>query len=85
MNPGIGPIFCHSAVEELNREYRASGVKLPDTLLVSQAPARKSWAGVLVVAPPGAAESSWMSRFSGCSRRSVRVDAHASHPPMAVS
>lgn len=68
VNPGIGPIFCHSAVEELNREYRASGINLPTTLLVSQAPARKSWAGVLVVAPPGAAESSWMSRFSGCSR-----------------
>ena len=71
VNPGIGPIFCHAAVEDLNREYRASGIELPPTLLVSQAPARKSWAGVLVVAPPGAAESTWMSRFSGCSRGSA--------------
>ena len=71
VNAGIGPIYCHSAVEELNREYRASGIALPPTLLVSQSPARKSWSGVLVVAPPGAAESSWMSRFSGCSRASA--------------
>ena len=64
VNPGIGPIFCHSAVEELNREYRASGIELPPTFLVSQAPARKTWEGALVIAPPAAANSSWMSRFS---------------------
>jgi putative mRNA 3-end processing factor len=68
INPEIGPVYCHSAVEEINREYRATGVRLPPTLLVSQSPARKSWAGVLVIAPPGAAESSWMTRFTGGSR-----------------
>ncbi len=71
VNPGIGPIFCHSAVEELNREYRASGISLPPTFLVSQAPARKSWEGVLVVAPPAAANSPWMSRFSSGSTAMV--------------
>lgn len=67
VNAGIGPIFCHSSVEELNGEYRASGVSLPPTFLVSQAPARKKWGGVLLICPPGAADSSWMNRFSAAS------------------
>jgi len=71
VNPAIGPIFCHSAVEELNREYRASGISLPPTFLVSQAPARKTWEGALVVAPPAAANSSWMTRFSSGSTAMV--------------
>ena len=67
VNADIGPIYCHSSVEELNGEYRASGVALPPTFLVSQAPGRRNWAGVLLICPPGAAESSWMNRFSNAS------------------
>lgn len=63
----IGPIFCHPTVEELNKEYRNTGIDLPPTLLPGQAPARKSWGGTLIVAPPGTANSQWMSKFGDAS------------------
>ena len=62
LDPGIGPIVCHGAVQNLNAAYRASGVSLPDTHLVSDmAPAQLSRA--LVVAPPSAAQTTWLKRF----------------------
>ncbi len=62
---GIGPIFCHGAVEPLNRAYREAGVDLPDTRLVSEVPARDKAAfrGALIIAPPSAQGSAWMRRF----------------------
>jgi putative mRNA 3-end processing factor len=64
LDPTIGPIFCHGAVEPLNRAYRESGVALPETLLVSEAGKDKSaFRDALVLAPPSAAGSTWMRRF----------------------
>ncbi|WP_322069081.1 ligase-associated DNA damage response exonuclease [Paraburkholderia bannensis] len=65
VNRAIGPIFCHGAVEPLNRAYRDAGVDLPPTQLVSDIPARdKSVFGqALVIAPPSAQGSAWMRRF----------------------
>ncbi len=61
-----GPIYTHGAVERLNREYRAGGVRLPDTTHVGAAPV-KNWAGALIVAPPSAAGSPWLRRFGAAS------------------
>lgn len=63
VDPSIGAIYCHPSVQQLNDEYRASGVDLPKTWLSSQAPARKDWGGVLVVTPPSTANSKWLSSF----------------------
>ena len=63
----IGPIYCHPAVQLMNDEYRASGINLPKTWLPSQAPARKGWGGVLIVAPPSMAHSAWLSQFGNAS------------------
>ena len=59
----IGAIYCHPSVEQLNQDYRDSGIELPTTWLPSQAPARKDWSGVLVVAPPSVANSVWLNKF----------------------
>ena len=59
----IGPIFCHGAVEPLNRAYRAAGVALPPTTLVSQVQDKALFRKGLVLAPPSAAGSTWMRRF----------------------
>ena len=67
VDPAIGPIFCHPTVQQLNEEYRASGVELPKTWLPSQAPARKDWGGVLIVTPPSTANSTWLSKFGDAS------------------
>ena len=71
IDPDIGPIVTHGAVEKLVRAYRAAGVKLPDTRLVTETPdGRKkgtSFAGCLVLAPPSAMGSPWVRRFAPAS------------------
>ena len=63
INASIGPIVCHGAVEPLNRAYRAAGVDLPQTRLVSEIDDRTSLGRALVLAPPSVAGSPWMRRF----------------------
>ena len=63
VDASIGPIFCHGAVEPLNRAYRASGVALPPTTLVSTVTDKTLFRRGLVLAPPSAAGSTWMRRF----------------------
>lgn len=65
VDAAIGPIFCHGAVEPLNRAYREAGVALPDTRLVSDIPAKDKamFKGALIVAPPSAQGGTWMRRF----------------------
>jgi putative mRNA 3-end processing factor len=62
---GIGPVFCHGAVEPLNRAYREAGVRLPPVRLVSEVPAKDKahFSQALIVAPPSAQGSAWLRRF----------------------
>jgi hypothetical protein len=53
----------HGAVEALNRAYRASGVALPSTRMVSDAAADANFSNALVIAPPSAQGSPWLKRF----------------------
>jgi putative mRNA 3-end processing factor len=59
----IGPIYTHGAVERLNRDYRAAGIRLAQTEYAGGVPRGHSFAGSLIVAPPSAAGSTWMRRF----------------------
>ena len=63
VDPSIGPIIVHGAVDTLNRGYRECGVKLPETRMVTDFEAKKDFAGALVVAPPSAQSSPWLKRF----------------------
>jgi putative mRNA 3-end processing factor len=67
VDPSIGPIFCHGAVESVNRTYRDSGVALPATALVSTELKRADWSDALIVAPPSARGTTWMRRFGDVS------------------
>ena len=71
--PTIGPIFCHGAVERMNRVYRASGVGLPATLYPGDVPQGYDWTQALVIAPPSAQGSPWMKRFGAVSTASSRA------------
>jgi putative mRNA 3-end processing factor len=62
LDTSIGPIVCHGAVEPLNRVYRAGGVALPPTQLVSET-GKDEMKRALVLAPPSAAGSTWTRRF----------------------
>jgi putative mRNA 3-end processing factor len=63
VDPSIGPIVVHGAVETLNRGYRECGVALPETRMVTDFEAKKDFAGALIVAPPSAQSSPWLKRF----------------------
>jgi len=63
VDAGIGPIFVHGAVEVLNRAYRASGIALPATQMVSEVVRKFDYSGSLVVAPPSAQATPWIKRF----------------------
>jgi len=57
------PLFCHGAIEMLNRVYRANGVDLPATQWPGDQSKGFDWSQALVLAPPSARGSAWMKRF----------------------
>lgn len=63
LDPAIGPILCHGAVEATNAVLRAEGVALPASLPVTPEISAKTHPGALVVAPPAALGDSWARRF----------------------
>ncbi|KQW97302.1 DNA ligase-associated DEXH box helicase [Massilia sp. Root418] len=62
LDPAIGTIICHGAVEPLNRVYREAGVALPATQMVTEV-AKADIRRSIVLAPPSAAGSPWIKRF----------------------
>ena len=63
----VGPVHTHGAVERLNADYRASGVRLVDTTYAGSVARGHDFAGSLIVAPPSAAGSTWLRRFGDLS------------------
>jgi putative mRNA 3-end processing factor len=62
VDPSVGPIFTHGAVERLTRDYRDTGVPLPATTYVGDA-SGVDWSRALIVAPPSAHNTPWVRRF----------------------
>ncbi len=63
VDPSIGPIVVHGAVETLNEAYRHAGVALPATLRVDEVADKASLVRALVIAPPSVQNSPWLRRF----------------------
>ena len=64
VDPSIGPIVVHGAVEPLNAVYREAGVALPPTLRATDPALDKAaLKRALVLAPPSAQSTPWMKRF----------------------
>lgn len=64
LDPSIGPILVHGAVEPLNRAYRDWGVPLPETEYAGDIRKNDPRLGqALILAPPSAGGSTWMRRF----------------------
>ena len=63
VDPTIGPIYTHGAVERLVAAYRAGGVLLPPTRPVADSARGTDWGGALIVAPPWTHQSAWTRRF----------------------
>jgi len=67
VDPSIGPIYCHGAVEACNRDYRETGIPLPPTEYAGQGERGKNFAGSLVVAPPSALGTPYLRKFGDVS------------------
>jgi putative mRNA 3-end processing factor len=67
LDPAIGPIYTHGAVESLARAYRAGGVALPPTTYAGDAPRGTDWGGAMIVAPPSAHGTPWARKFGPAS------------------
>ncbi|MEM6387312.1 MAG: ligase-associated DNA damage response exonuclease [Pseudomonadota bacterium] len=63
LDPSIGPILCHGAVEGTNGVLRSQGIALPDTVYVRPELDLKTVPGAFVLAPPSALGSTWAGRF----------------------
>lgn len=63
VDAGIGPIVVHGAVDTINRAYRAAGVPLPATRLVTEIGDPALLRRCLVIAPPSVQRSPWLRRF----------------------
>jgi putative mRNA 3-end processing factor len=67
LDPSIGKIFCHGAVEKGNEAYRQTGVVLPDTAYVGSVSGKQDWRGAMVIAVPSAHGTPWTKKFGRCS------------------
>lgn len=66
--PGdAGPILVHGAVARLNEAYRAAGIDLPETRPADRDHAKIHAGEALVVAPPSAGGTPWLSKFGAVS------------------
>lgn len=63
LDPAIGPIFTHGAVERMTAVYRAAGVPLPPTVHAGTVDRHTDWSRAVIVAPPSADGSVWTRRF----------------------
>jgi putative mRNA 3-end processing factor len=63
IDPSIGPIYTHGAVENINHVFCADGVDLPPTTYVDESTAPDDWSQSLVIAPSSASSSNWLDRF----------------------
>lgn len=67
VDPGLGPILTHGAIEATNTVLRSQGIALPDTIQVTPETDVKAHKGALVLATPSAMNSSWADRFKHAS------------------
>ena len=63
LNPEIGPILTHGAVERMTERYREAGVSMPETTYALTAAKSERWNRAIIVAPPSAEGSTWARRF----------------------
>lgn len=62
VDPTIGTILTHGAVEQMNSAYRASGIELPPTTYAMNAK-KQELRGALIIAPVSARDTAWVRRF----------------------
>ena len=64
LDPRIGPILTHPAIEATNGVIRAQGIPLPATIQISSATTARTHPGAMIIAPPSAATGTDMAGFA---------------------
>ncbi len=59
-----GPVYLHGAVWNTHQALSSDGVKLPEAVKVTQDIPKSTFKQALVIAPPSAAGTPWMRKFS---------------------
>jgi putative mRNA 3-end processing factor len=67
LDPSIGPLLIHGAVERFVPPYRAAGIELPDCCRATTENARETRGRAMVIAPPSAAQTPWLRKFGDIS------------------
>jgi putative mRNA 3-end processing factor len=67
LDPSIGPLLMHGAVDRYVPLYRAAGIELPDCCRATTENARATRGRGLVIAPPSAADTPWLRKFGDVS------------------
>lgn len=60
LDPAIGPIYTHGAVDNINKLYQHYAGQLPDTVRIDNSVERKAIKGAMIIAPPSAAGTPWL-------------------------
>lgn len=63
VDPSIGKIFVHGAVDSLTQILRARHPDLPPTIYVTSEMKKKDFEGALVLCPPSAIGTPWLRKF----------------------
>ena len=63
LDPSIGPILTHDAIEDTTAVLRGQGIKLPETQRVTPELNIQDHPGAFVLATPSALGSNWMQKF----------------------
>ena len=63
LDPAIGTIYTHGAVDNLNRILSKDGLELPPTIRVAGETNKALFKGNIIVAPPSAIGTPWVKRF----------------------
>ncbi|WP_299166320.1 ligase-associated DNA damage response exonuclease [uncultured Tateyamaria sp.] len=63
LDPDIGPILTHTAIENTNAVMRAQGIPLAATIQAGGDLVHKDHPGAIVLAPPSALGSAWARKF----------------------
>ncbi|WP_299754398.1 ligase-associated DNA damage response exonuclease [uncultured Boseongicola sp.] len=63
LDPSIGPILTHGAIENTNEVLRAQGIRLPASIRVTPDLKPANYPGAFVLAVPSAMASAWAGKF----------------------
>lgn len=63
LDPSLGKIYTHGAVENINNIYRNHGIDLPETINASELKKGENAEGSIVIAPPSANGTPWLRKF----------------------